>query len=151
MYWNTGAWTQSWDVWEAEPLRPQELHTTKAPLMIHIQRAESATKDLNSRPTGSGSLFHSIETLEWLLLQTTEAKIRLSEGHCPRSMESSRRMDLRHEEVRTAEFSRSPIFVWKIILAFCEECVTVSFPGVGGSAAWWDRKSAWVMKQQHAE
>lgn len=44
--------------------------------------------------TGSGNLFHSVETLEWLLLQTAEAKIRLSERHCPRSMESSRGMAL---------------------------------------------------------
>lgn len=44
--------------------------------------------------TCSGSLFHSAETLEWLLLQTAEAKVRLSEKHCPRSVESSRRMAL---------------------------------------------------------
>lgn len=30
----------------------------------------------------SGGLFHSVETLEWLLLQTAEAKIRLSQRHC---------------------------------------------------------------------
>lgn len=33
-------------MWDAEPLRPQELHTAKAPLIIHMQRAELTTEDL---------------------------------------------------------------------------------------------------------
>lgn len=45
------------------------------------------------------------------------------------------------------ELSRSPIFVWKIILTFCQESMTACFPGVVGSIAWWNRKSVLGMKQ----